>query len=173
MRARACSSSPASGKAFSCGGDLGMLARDAGVERRRRGAEHGRARRATSTRATCRSATLPDPDDRRDQRPRHRRRPVHRPRLRPAHRRRRREDGHDLHQARHPPRHGRHLLPAAPASAPRAPASCSSPAASSTPPEAERLGIVTRVVAARGVRRRRARPRRARSPSSGRSPCAW
>ena len=100
------------GKAFSGGGDLGMLARDAGVSDERTPA--WAARRASSTSASWRFATSADPDHRRDQRPRHRRRALLRARLRPAHRHRRRQDGHDLHQARHPSRHGRDLLPAAP-----------------------------------------------------------
>ena len=73
------------GRAFSGGGDLGMLAADAGIGEAHAGMG-GPPREFYNRYLSVRDAA--DPDPRGDQRPRHRRRLLLRPRLRPAHRRR-------------------------------------------------------------------------------------
>ena len=159
------------GKAFSGGGDLGMLARDAGVERRAT-RRHGRPAARLLQALPRRSATLPIPTIAAI-------------------------NGHaigaglcfalacDLRIAAadakmgmtftklgiHPGMGATYFLPRLIGTARACELLFTGRIIDAA--EAERLGIVNRVVAARGASRPPSRPRRARSPAPPRSPCAW
>ena len=104
------------GRAFSAGGDLGMIQERADEARARPGLGRRGVREFMRSfyKLFLSVRELPCPSIAADQRPRHRGRALCRPGLRHPLRGRGRPPGPQLHEAGPPPRHGGHVDPAAP-----------------------------------------------------------